>query len=152
NVKAGDVDAMTAWQLNASYDFEVAKLSLAYGQDRNGKLGWNGTAGSYSGLSSPFGDTSDASKPATVFDSRLDNGYQDFKSNNYHVGVRAPLAGGTLYAGWNYSTSNLDDSSKWDDKADNISAYQVNYVYPLSKRTSLYTYASYMKNVGYVKD
>ncbi|WP_322999864.1 porin [Castellaniella sp.] len=149
NVKANDVDAMTAWQLNASYDFEVAKLSLAYGQDRNGKLGWNGSAGGYSGLSTPFGDSTTT---PTVFDARLDNGYQDFKSNNYHVGVSAPLAGGTLYAGWNYSTSNLDDADKWNEEAGNISAYQVNYVYPLSKRTSLYTYASYMKNVGYVKD
>ena len=41
---------------------------------------------------------------------------------------------------------------KWGDGADNISTYQLNYVYPLSKRTSLYTYASYAKNIGYVKD
>ncbi|WP_417275975.1 porin [Castellaniella sp.] len=127
-------DAITNWNLNAAYDFEVVKLSLAYGQDRNGKLGWAGAAGSYiDGLPSA----------AT---------YQDFKSNNYHVGLSAPLAGGKLYAGWNYSTSNLDDADKFGDGADNISTYQINYFYPLSKRTGVYTYASYGKNLGYVKD
>ncbi|MGB6007602.1 porin [Castellaniella sp.] len=133
-------DAATSWQLNGSYDFEVVKLGLAYGQDRHGKLGWNGSAAgivgkTMAGLLPVGGDLTN-----------------DFKSNNYHVGLSAPLGGGTLYAGWNYSTSNLDDSDKWGDEAGNISAYQLNYVYPLSKRTSVYTYASYMKNIGYVKD
>ncbi len=134
---ASNLDAATSWQINGSYDFEVVKLGLAYGQDRHGKLGWNGAAGGLTGVTLPAGVAT------------LDN---DFKSSNYHVGLSAPLAGGTLYAGWNYSTSNLDDSDKWGDGADNISTYQLNYVYPLSKRTSLYTYASYAKNIGYVKD
>ncbi len=128
--------AATSWQINGSYDFEVVKLGLAYGQDRHGKLGWNGPAGSITGLALP--------NTAALFD--------DFKSNNYHVGLSAPVAGGTLYAGWNYSTSNLDNGDKLGDDAGSISAYQLNYVYPLSKRTSLYTYASYAKNIGYVKD
>jgi predicted porin len=135
----GEPDAMTAWQVNASYDFEIVKLSLAYGQDRNGKIGWNGNAGGYAGTGALAGFN-------------LSNGYQDFKSNNYHVGLSAPLAGGKLYAGWNYSTSNLDDGDKWGDAADNLSVYQINYQYPLSKRTTVYAYGSYMKNVGYVAD
>ncbi|MGX5658407.1 porin [Castellaniella ginsengisoli] len=129
--------AATSWQINGSYDFEVVKLGLAYGQDRHGKLGWNGAANGITGI------------PGTVNTATL---FDDFKSNNYHVGLSAPLAGGTLYAGWNYSTSNLDNSDKWGDEAGSISTYQLNYVYPLSKRTSLYTYASYAKNIGYVKD
>ena len=142
SVTAGDNDAMTSWQINGAYDFEVVKLGLAYGQDRHGKLGWNGSASQIIGTAA-----FDLVDPTDVLG--LDN---DFKSNNYHVGLSAPLAGGTLYAGWNYSTSNLDDSDKWGDAAGNISTYQLNYVYPLSKRTSLYTYASYAKNIGYVKD
>jgi len=132
-------DAMTSWQINANYDFEVVKLSLMYGQDRAGKLGWNGDAKSLAGYT-------------TAQTGFIDN---DFKSNNYHVGLSAPLAGGKLYAGWNYSTSNLDDNilgPNTGDAYDNISAYQVNYQYPLSKRTTVYAYGSYMKNVGYVKD
>jgi predicted porin len=135
-------DAATSWQINGSYDFEVVKLGLAYGQDRHGKLGWNGAYGGLTGMA--LGNAATG-----VSFSDLTN---DFKSSNYHVGLSAPLAGGTLYAGWNYSTSNLDDSDKWGGDAGNISAYQLNYVYPLSKRTSIYTYASYMKNIGYVKD
>ncbi|MGB3276407.1 MAG: porin [Castellaniella sp.] len=134
---AADRSAATSWVLSGSYDFEVVKLALAYGQDRHGKIGWNGAAGGFVG-GTGLADTS------VLFD--------DFKSNNYHVGLSAPIGGGTLYGGWNYSTSNLDDDSKLGSDAGSISAYQLNYVYPLSKRTSLYTYASYMKNVGYVKD
>ncbi|GAA0234909.1 porin [Castellaniella daejeonensis] len=124
--------AITSWNLNAAYDFEVVKLGLAYGQDRNGKLGW---ASGVDGLDSA---------PSVAF--------TDFKSNNYHVGLSAPIGGGTLYAGWSYSTSNLDDSDKLGDDAGNISTYQINYFYPLSKRTGVYTYASYGKNLGYVRD
>jgi len=133
---ASNLDAATSWQINGAYDFEVVKLGLAYGQDRHGKMGWNGSASSITGIAG----------------GALGN---NFKSNNYHVGLSAPVGGGTLYAGWNYSTSNLDDSpvdGGWGDEAGNISTYQLNYVYPLSKRTSLYTYASYGKNIGYVKD
>lgn len=128
-------DAMTNWQINGSYDFEVVKLSLAYGQDRDGKIGWAGGAGNFiTGLA----DSTRA--------------FEDTKFNNYHVGLSAPVGGGTLYAGWNYSTSNLDDSDKLGDSADNISTYHINYLYPLSKRTSVYTYATYGKNLGYLKD
>ncbi len=137
SVPAADRSAATSWVLSGSYDFEVVKLALAYGQDRHGKIGWNGSNGD-------FLTVGGVTNAAALSD--------DFKSNNYHVGLSAPIGGGTLYAGWNYSTSNLDDGDKLGDDAGNISAYQLNYVYPLSKRTSLYTYASYMKNVGYIKD
>ncbi|MGE4450150.1 porin [Castellaniella sp.] len=145
-------DAATSWQINGSYDFEVVKLGLAYGQDRHGKMGWNGSGKGIVGKDMVKAINAANTKlplNAKGEDFALPN---DFKSNNYHVGLSAPLAGGVLYAGWNYSTSNLDDSDKWSDSADNISTYQLNYVYPLSKRTSLYTYASYAKNIGYVRD
>ncbi len=145
NEGGDDRDAMTSWQINGSYDFEVVKLSLAYGQDRHGKLGWNGSASQIIGTTA-FGQVD----PTDAFD--LGN---NFKSNNYHVGLSAPVGGGTLYAGWNYSTSNLDDDvadGGWGDDAGNISTYQINYLYPLSKRTSVYAYGSYAKNIGYIKD
>ncbi|WP_368647404.1 porin [Castellaniella ginsengisoli] len=145
-------DALTSWQINGAYDFEVVKLGLAYGQDRHGKLGWNGSGKGIVGEDMVQAINAADAKlglNAKGDDFALSN---DFKSNNYHVGLSAPVGGGTLYAGWNYSTSNQDDADKWGDAADNASSYHVNYVYPLSKRTSLYTYASYAKNIGYVKD
>ncbi|MER1939402.1 porin [Castellaniella sp. FW104-16D08] len=140
-------DPITSWNLNAAYDFEVVKLSLAYGQDRHGKLGWGSNTGGLTG----FG----AAKTVYAFNKFGVSSYSDFKSNNYHVGLSAPLAGGKLYAGWNYSTSNLDDAiadGAKGDYAGNISTYQINYFYPLSKRTGVYAYGTYGKNLGYVKD
>jgi predicted porin len=134
-----NVDAMTSWDINGSYDFEVVKLSLMFSQDRNGKIGWNGDANAYDGLGS-------------LKAYNLSAGYQDFKSNNWAVTLSAPVGPGRLYAVYNGSHSNLSDGDKWGDEAGNINAYQLQYQYPLSKRTKIYTYASYMQNVGYVKD
>jgi len=130
----GDASAATNWQVNGAYDFEVAKLSLAYGQDRHGKIGWGGSVedfADFAGLGNFFGT--------------------DFKSNNYHVALSAPVAGGTLYAGWGYSTSNANDLAS-GDLYGGISTYHVNYVYPLSKRTSVYGYGTYGRNLAYVRD
>ncbi len=136
DVNGRNVNAMTAWDINGSYDFEVVKLSLMFGQDRNGKINWNGDATDLSGYAVP----------------NLANGYQDFKSNNWGVTLSAPVGPGRLFAVYNGSHSNLKDDDKWGSKAGNINAYQLQYQYPLSKRTKIYTYASYMQNVGYVKD
>lgn len=137
-----DLSAIQNWNINAAYDFEVVKLSLAYGQDRHGKLGWAGSANSLAGL-----DPNLWALGSQVPNSGLPD---DFKSNNYHVGLSAPIGGGTLYAGWNYSTSNLDDGNKWGDYAGSISTYQINYFYALSKRTGVYAYGSYGRNLGYL--
>ncbi|WP_345795846.1 porin [Castellaniella sp. MT123] len=139
DANARNVNAMTAWQINGAYDFEVVKFSAMFGQDRNGKIGWNGDANSYDGLAGLTGYG-------------LGNGYQDFKSNNWALGLSAPVGPGRLFAFYSGSHSNLKDDDKWGSNAGNINAYQLKYEYPLSKRTKLYTYASYMQNVGYVKD
>ncbi|WP_323011707.1 porin [Castellaniella sp.] len=130
-------DSITSWHINGAYDFEVVKLSLAFGQDRNGKLGWGGNGGNFVNA---LGNAANLSA------------YNDLKTNNYHIGLSAPVGAGKLYAGVNYSTSNLDDGDKWGDDAGNLSTYQINYFYPLSKRTGVYTYATYGKNIGYVRD
>ena len=147
---AADVDAMTSWNVNGAYDFEVVKLSLMFGQDRNGKIGWNGDAGAYDGFGGVLGNN--GATPASIYNYGLGSGYQDFKSNNWAVGLSAPVGPGKLYAFYNGSHSNLNDGDKWGDAAGNINAYQLQYQYFLSKRTKLYVYGSYMQNVGYVKD
>ncbi|HUH39386.1 MAG TPA: porin, partial [Castellaniella sp.] len=130
-------NATTNWTISGSYDFEVVKLSLAYGQDRYGKLGWGNLA---TGLFT-------TGTAATIGTYSLGN---DFKSNNYYVGLSAPIATGTLAASWSRSTSNLDDADKWGDDAKNQNIYHLNYSYPLSKRTKVYAYGSYGTGVGYV--
>jgi predicted porin len=141
----GNVDAMTSWNINGRYDFGVVRLSLMFGQDRNGKMAWGGDANSYDGLNGKL-----ASPFMSLFN--LSNGYQNFKSNNYHVELSAPVGSGRLFVFYNGSHSNLGDADKWGSEAGNINAYQLQYQYPLSKRTMIYAYGTYMQNVGYLRD
>ncbi|WP_103035577.1 porin [Castellaniella caeni] len=139
-------DALTSWNIGASYDFEVVKLALAFGQDRHGKMGFAGAGMANTG--------------AAVYKAlgSSGNAYSDFKSNNYYVGLSAPLAGGTAGVTWTHSKSNLDEYDQWTladgtkgafpDKAQDI--YQINYQYPLSKRTSVYAYGSYGTGMYYL--
>lgn len=100
-------NATTNWTISGSYDFEVVKLALGFGQDRYGKLGWGNQSGSVVNGGTPLGAY---------------NFGNDFKSSNYYVGLSAPVGTGTLAATWNRSSSNLDDADKWGDdaKAQNI--------------------------------
>ncbi len=127
-------DAITNWAISGAYDFEVVKLALAYGQDRHGKLGW-GELGGDTGLNNSL--SSDAY-------------FQDFKSNNYYVGLSAPVGTGTLVASWSRSDSNLDDADKLGDDAKAQNIYHLNYSYPLSKRTKVYAYGSYGTGIAYI--
>src|SRR5690606_33377808 len=68
--------ATTNWTISGSYDFEVVKLALGYGQDRYGKLGWGNQSGP---LNVPLG------LGAYSF------GTDNFKSHNYYVGLSAPV-------------------------------------------------------------
>ncbi|CAM5780562.1 porin [Castellaniella caeni] len=149
-------DALTSWNIGASYDFEVVKLALAFGQDRHGKMGFAGAGMANTGstvYSTVLGKGSNYSG--------LENAnYEGFKSNNYYVALSAPLAGGTAGLAWTHSKSNLDDYGNWKvdsstganiafpEKAQDI--YQVNYQYPLSKRTSVYAYGSYGTGMYYL--
>ena len=134
----GNDFAVTNWMISGGYDFEVVKLGLGYGQDRNGKL--NGMLGTdFGGV---LGDTK-------AF------GIDGFKSHNYYVGLSAPLGGGTAVATWTRSSSNLDDAyadanpgKTLDTKAQNI--YSLKYTYPLSKRTEVYAYGAYGTGVAYL--
>ena len=128
-------NATTNWTITGSYDFEVVKLALGFGQDRYGKLGWGNQSGSVANANTPLGAYS------------LGN---DFKSSNYYVGLSAPVGTGTLAATWNRSSSNLDDADKWGDDAKAQNIYHLNYSYPLSKRTKVYAYGSYGTGIAYI--
>ncbi|WP_180984156.1 porin [Castellaniella caeni] len=139
NTTAFSKSAVVNWNIGVTYDFEIVKLALAYGHDQHGKLGMGYYTNDYVGAISGRA-------------LNIEN-YENFKSNDFHLGVSTPVGGGVLYAGWNHSSSNLDASQAaggWGDLAGNIDTYHVNYQYPLSKRTYAYVYASYGKNLGYV--
>lgn len=76
---SGTTGTAKAWNLGATYDFEVVKVHAAFGQERDGVITGAGT-GYRSG--------------------------HDF--NNYLVGLSAPLGGGSLVAGWQLSDARKD--------------------------------------------
>lgn len=134
--------AVTNWIAGASHDFGWVQLTLAYGQDRNGKMKSPGnvdgkTFGSYEvqGL----GD----------FNS------EGFRSKNYYVGLSAPVASGRVGLSWTRTSSNLSriyarnhPGQRLADSTQNIVAAM--YDYPLSKRTRLYAYAAAGNGLAYI--
>lgn len=96
----------------ANYDFRVVKAYFAYSKDK----GFN---------SAPLGNTTNPFGYVLPPTASLD-------SNEYLLGVTAPLGGGTVLASYmrkNDKTAFNQDARSWG----------VGYQYPLSKRTSLYT-------------
>jgi predicted porin len=97
--------------LAANYDFVVVKAYFAYGVDK----GFNSTP--LGNSNNPFGGV----KPTPSTD-----------GNEILLGLSAPVGTGTLLA----SVMRKDDKTSFNQDA---RAWGIGYLYPLSKRTSLYT-------------
>ena len=112
----------------ASYDFGVAKLfaQAQYGEHEN-----------------KFGGIAVTSGTVTGWDAVTEEGVKGY---GVSLGTTAPVAGGTVYAQVNYLDAKTDgklagaDYDKIKTKNWGVAAA---YAYPLSKRTSVYTFASY---------
>jgi predicted porin len=112
-----------AWQLGASYDFQVAKLSVAWSRMKNGYAGLDG--GDPSGLGLGLGAAEFA------------NGGQE---DAYLLGLAVPVsAHGTVLAQWSY----VKPGWHWQDgtKARAGQVATLGYVHTLSPRTTLYAMA-----------
>jgi predicted porin len=130
----GDSVNVSEWNLGGSYDFEVVKAYLAFGQLRNGTFG-NG-----------YYDTlPDSVIPAVM------NG---FRANSYLVGLSAPIGNGNLMFSWQLSDPNRSsDSAKTAyGTTDKMSIFGLGYTYNLSKRTNLYAWGSYTNHDQYQSD
>lgn len=118
-VRSGSGDPQ-AWQLGASYDFDVAKVSVAWSRQSNGYAGLDG--GDPSGLGIGLGAAEFAR-----------GGHLDA----YLIGVSVPVTShGTVLAQW----SLVKPSWTWQDgeKARTGQVATLGYVYALSPRTNLY--------------
>lgn len=104
--------------LAANYDFGAVKAYVAYGVDKGFNSAPLGNA------NNPFGGV----KPTPSTD-----------GNEILLGLSAPLGAGTLMA----SVMRKDDKTSFNQDA---SAWGVGYLYPLSKRTGLYTAYGAIKN------
>lgn len=128
-----DLDDQFTVSYGASYDFGVAKVyGLAqYGKNMDGVLK----------LGKDRGDES--------WNWEASNGFSYGKGWNLGLGVSAPVAGGTLYGQVNYVqvkgdytfTEEEETYTSWS-KA-NMYGVGVGYGYPLSKRTTVFTYGGY---------
>lgn len=126
-------EKVKAWNLAASYDFEVVKLHAAFGQERNGTMSGANTA---------------QLTEIGAVQYRQAWGSSVYKANNWTFGVSAPLGAGKLMAAWAQSKpkGELRDVII-DPKTQNN--YAVGYTYDLSKRTNVYAVGSYIKGYAF---
>jgi len=123
--------------LGATYDFEVVKLAAAYARTSDGWF--DGAAGLPEGLDE---------YPAAFA--------KGFKANSYLLGLTAPIADGSkVFTSWqrikpkNDKLTGLTGTRK-NDETSNV--YSAGYTYDFSKRTNLYSYATYTTNFAFIKN
>ncbi|NYT62288.1 porin [Alcaligenaceae bacterium] len=136
-MKAGnpaDNVTLKSWNLGGAYDFEVVKVSLAFGQTRNGLFG-----------AQTFGDVSGV--PQTFV------GQRGLKVNSYLVGATAPIGNGKLMASWHMADPrSAPDAAPGNFEYDKQQGYSLGYIHNLSKRTTVYAIGSYVKHVHFLPD
>ena len=149
--------------LGASYDFEVVKL-FAMGQygKHETKMGFKATDGlsAKDKLEVADAKANDVKDPTFTSSLKKTEGWEGY---TLALGVTAPVLGGTLYAQADYldadtknteadyvATWKVGTTTKTDKDSYSFEKFEAKnwgiaagYVYPFSKRTSVYTYASY---------
>jgi len=123
-----------SWLIGASYDFDVVKLHLGFGQDKDGTFaGRNPTT--------EAGGGSILTRAGLATQGTF--GYRaDYKTNNYGIGLGIPLSTGKVTVSWQ-SARLSSGAYKLAREENSQDLYAVTYVYPLSKRTSLYALGVY---------
>ncbi|VFR56518.1 outer membrane porin [plant metagenome] len=138
-----DSDRINSWLVGGTYDFEVVKLALAYGQSKDG---WIGSASP--GLQD--GNT----LGLTGFNGNVFN--DGLKVKSYLVGLSAPVGPGSLFGSWQRADPNealaVAATPAGADAGATQNVYSLGYTYDLSKRTNVYAYGSYAKNYAFLDD
>ncbi len=126
---SGGKETFQAWSLGGSYDFEVVKLHLGFGQTKDGVFAGQGMP--LDGVVSLGGNT-----------------YIDgLKFNSYIAGVSAPLGNGKIMASWQMADPTSEPTG-FDLEKQQV--YSIGYTYNLSKRTNVYAIGSYAKNAAMI--
>ena len=132
---ANDSDGYTVTAFGA-YDFGVTKVSL-------GAQYFDNVAQTRGSLQPTVAEFEDGSQEAVYEYGKIDFGVTGY---GVMLGAITPIGSGSLYTSIGYAdyeASDLPTASK-DDKADyKVYGVGVGYQYPLSKRTYVYTAASY---------
>jgi predicted porin len=130
----------TAWLVAGAYNFQVAKVSVAYGQTRNGAWGGQlpGTGATNGSLIPNITLGADAIfTPGTG-------------ANSYFLGANIPVTPRiNVLASVQLMQPSGDSIVRPESATQAI--YSVGYTYNFTRRTNLYTYASYGSNYSMVK-
>jgi len=130
-----------SWALGASYDFEVVKLHLGFGQDRKGAI-----SGATTTITDLFGGVVVGRQGGYIAD--------DYKTNNYAVGLSVPLGSGQSVAvNWQSArlgSSALKDGVRATGGKTSQNLYSLVYTYDLSRRTNLYAFGTYGTGYGFI--
>ena len=128
--------SIKSWNLGASYDFNVAKLHLGFGQTRNGWL----QSVQYADL--PAFETANTGYYAN----------DGMKVNSYTVGLSAPIGGNSaIMASWGMADPR-DGGVHGASATSKQQVYSLGYTYALSKRTNVYAIGSYAKHAAFQDD
>lgn len=120
-----------SWNIGGSYDFEVIKAYLAFGQTRNGLF---------------EGQTFGELNQQTLLGKGL-------KVNSYLVGLSAPVGAGSIMGSWTMADPrSAPDSYGAGSEFKKQHTFSLGYRHPLSKRTNVYAIGSYAKNVYFMPD
>jgi predicted porin len=141
----GTGDRIRAWLVGGAYDFEVVKVSAAYGQTKGGWIQATSLTGLFTSGGSPVGGI----LPSNSYS-------DDFKTKQWLLGLSAPIGGATsVFGSWqrvNVSDGSLYTSGTFAGADSNQNVYSLGVTYDLSKRTNLYALGSYANNYGFVDD
>jgi len=119
-----------SWVLAGSYDFDVVKLHLGFGQDRNG---------TFANRSSHVDALGGA---APLVQQQFDFIGKKYRTNNFSIGLNVPLDMGEI--GVNWQSARLSSGAfKTGAQENSQDIYSARYTYPFSKRTNLYATAIY---------
>ncbi|KGD92379.1 porin [Achromobacter sp. RTa] len=123
--------------IGGAYDFEVIKVSLAYGRSEDGVFAGQdfalmGGRQQSGGIARGIGYTNDRFT------------WDGLRINSYMVGVSAPIGGSSnVFASWQRADPNKNLYA--------MDVYSLGYTYDLSKRTNLYALASYADGAAFIK-
>jgi len=124
-----------AWQVGGTYDFKVAKLHAAYGQEIDGLVG---AADAIENLIVDGGSESTGGSATFA---------RGVRAQSWLVGVSAPIGSGSLRVGVQQKRPGGD--LKLINTATQTVA-SVAYTYNLSKRTGVYGFYSYANNLNMI--
>jgi predicted porin len=135
-----DYKNANAWIFGGAYDFKILKLSGAVGQTKHGAVN---TLQNVLGLFR--NDTFDNTNSSIIFDNSL-------AITSTMIAISSPATSmGQFFAAWQMAkpSSNMQASSVYPISTQRI--VSAGYTYPITKRTSLYSYAGYGMNASLVE-